>query len=404
MSKMIGIEIITKNCNGCGKCIPACPFAAIAMSDDVAVIDYDICTICGACVDSCDFDAIIVRHEEKPKAFGTPDKESYRDVWIYGEVTPKGELAPVVYELLNKGRRLADIRDCGLALALVGDGVTHLAQNAISRGADTVYVIDSPVYKGFIEEKIAGALEYLARKFKPEIILTGATIVGRSLIPRLAIRLETGLTADCTALDIDPETGDLLQTRPAFGGNIMATILCPEHRPQMATVRHKVFKEAGVEEGRTGKIVEIDPNDIALEEFSKAIIERVDESEGEELAIIDADIIISGGRGVGGPEGFEILYKLAHRLGGAVGASRAAVDAGWIHYRNQVGQTGKTVAPKLYIACGISGAVQHKVGMQTSDMIVAINKDKSAPIFDVADIGLVGDLFDIVPELLKKLK
>ncbi len=401
---MITIEIIQEECTVCGKCLPACPYGAISLTGETAVIDYDTCTLCGACVDDCPFGAIILRHAEKPKAFGTPDKESYTDVWVYGEITPEGELAPVVFELLNEGRRLADALNSRLGVVIVGEGVKKLADEAIARGADVVYIVDAPQYRDFIEEKISTALEFVARKFKPEILLTGATVIGRSLIPRLAIRLETGLTADCTSLDIDAETGNLLQTRPAFGGNIMATILCPEHRPQMATVRHKVFKEAERDDSRTGEIIEIDANDIALEEFAKVIIERIDETENEELAIADADIIIGGGRGVGGPEGFELLYDLAHILGGAVGASRAAVDAGWIAYRNQVGQTGKTVAPKLYIACGISGAVQHKVGMQTSDFIVAINKDKSAPIFDIADIGIVGDLFEVLPPLIRKLK
>lgn len=398
------LQIISEECTGCGNCLGACPFGAISLSGGIAVIDYDKCTLCGACIDSCAFGAIILRHEEQPKAFGTANKESYRDVWVYGEITPEGRLAPVVFELLNEGRRLADIRDSRLGVVIIGDGIRELAEEAVSRGADVVYLIESPQYKDFIEERIATALEFAVRKFKPEIFLTGATIVGRSLIPRLAIKLETGLTADCTALDIDPETGNLLQTRPAFGGNIMATILCPEHRPQMATVRHKVFKEAQPDASRVGEIIKIDANEIALGEFAKIILERIDDSSGEELSVGDADIIVGGGRGIGGPEGFELLYELAKILGGAVGASRAAVDAGWISYRNQVGQTGKTVAPKLYIACGISGAVQHKVGMQTSDFIVAINKDKSAPIFDIADIGIVGDLFEVLPPLIRAIQ
>jgi electron transfer flavoprotein alpha subunit len=398
------LQIISEECTGCGICLGACPFGAISLSGDIAIIDYDKCTLCGACIASCAFGAIVLRHEEQPKAFGTPAKESYHDVWVYGEITPDGHLAPVVFELLNEGRRLADCRDSRLGVAIVGEGITELAKEAISRGADVVYLIDSPQYKDFIEERIATALEFAVRKFKPEIFLTGATVVGRSLIPRLAIKLETGLTADCTALDIDPETGNLLQTRPAFGGNIMATILCPEHRPQMATVRHKVFKEALPDSSRKGEIIEIDANEIAIGEFAKIIIERIDDSSGEELSVADADIIISGGRGIGGQDGFGLLYELAKTLGGAVGASRAAVDAGWIPYRNQVGQTGKTVAPKLYIACGISGAVQHKVGMQTSDFIVAINKDKSAPIFDIADIGIVGDVFEVLPPLIRALQ
>lgn len=399
---MSGIRIIANNCNSCGACLPACPFSAILIKD-IAEIDLDKCTLCGACVDLCPMGAIEIIKEEIRCPFKTPDKESFKDIWVWGEIDFDGGISPVVFELLNEGRRLAVLRDCKLCVVLVGNDVKKHSRELIESGADKVFVIDSPDYAGFYEERIASALEYLVKKYKPEIFLTGATVAGRSMVPRLAVSLQTGLTADCTSLDIDPETGFLLQTRPAFGGNIMATILCAEHRPQMATIRQHVFEKAVQEPGRTGEIIEVDPGDIALAKIAKKIIERVKE-EIDEVPITDAKIIVSGGRGVGGPEGFELLRNLAKTLNGAVGASRAAVDSGWIPYRHQVGQTGKTVAPQLYIACGISGAIQHKIGMQSSEFIVAINKDKSAPIFDIADVGIIGDLFEIIPKLTKILQ
>jgi electron transfer flavoprotein alpha subunit len=400
---MSEIKVVKDKCTGCANCVPVCPFGAIEMRGPVAEIIFEKCNLCGACVDACSFEAILLNKSEKRKEFATPEKESYRDIWIWGEVEPNGKFSKVVFELLSEGRRLADARSVRLCVALVGNGVSSLSEDAIERGADLVYLVDSPVYGDFIEEKFTTALEFLVKKYKPEIFLAGATTAGRSLIPRLAIRLETGLTADCTGLDIDTQTGNLLQTRPAFGGNIMAVILCPEHRPQMATIRYKVFSEAVINESRTGEVIKIEPSEIAINEIMKRVLEHFEEATGE-IPIADAEIIISGGRGVGGPEGFALLAEVAGCFGGAVGASRAAVDAGWIHYRHQVGQTGKTVSPKLYIACGISGAIQHKVGMQSSDFIVAINKDKSAPIFDVADVGIVGDLFEVLPAFIRELK
>jgi len=391
-----------ESCTGCGLCVPECIYNAIKLEGDVARIDFDLCTLCGACVDVCPVGAIELLTFAKKT--GTEDLESYDGVWVWGEVTVDGELAPVVFELLNIGRSLADKRGTYLGVALVGSGVSELAERAIERGADRVFVVDAVEYRDFIEERFTDAIEHLVKRYRPEILIGGATMSGRSLMPRIAVRLKTGLTADCTGLDIDPDSGNLVQTRPAFGGNIMATILCPNHRPQMASVRHKVFSEAPVEASRKGEIVVVDASEIALEKLAKRLLQRVDEQDSGELSIVDADIIVSGGRGVGGPEGFEPLRELAHLLGGALGASRPTIDSGWLPYHHQVGQTGRTVAPKLYIACGISGAVQHKVGMQTSDFIVAINKDEDAPIFEIADIGIVGDLFEVVPALIKKLK
>ncbi|MCX6357122.1 MAG: electron transfer flavoprotein subunit alpha/FixB family protein, partial [Candidatus Aureabacteria bacterium] len=267
---------------------------------------------------------------------------------------------------------------------------------------DRVFVIQSDALEEFNDESYARLLTKLIREQRPEIVLAGATCIGRALIPRVAVELRTGLTADCTGLDIQEGTGHLLQTRPAFGGNIMATILCNRHRPQMATVRHKVMKALPADEARAGEVVRVP---VAGEECESrlAVLKSVEEV-AETINITEADIIVSGGRGVGGKEKFSVVCDLARALGAAVGASRSAVDAGWVPYSYQVGQTGKTVQPKLYVACGISGAIQHLVGMQSSDIIIAVNKDPDAPIFKVATYGLVGDLFEIIPRLIREIQ
>jgi electron transfer flavoprotein alpha subunit len=285
---------------------------------------------------------------------------------------------------------------------LLGSGIKDKAQELISRGADKVFVIDSPVLQNFITENYKEAIIELVNKYKPEIILAGATTTGRSLVSRIAVDLYAGLTADCTGLDIDKEKKILIQTRPAFGGNIMAQIISPDYRPQMATVRHKVMPEAVVNPGREGEVIVNDFNPEWQDhriKFLDFIAEAV-----STVNLSDADIIVSGGRGLQAPENFKIIEELAASLGAAVGASRAAVDSGWMPYSHQVGQTGRTVCPKIYIACGISGQIQHLVGMQSSKTIIAINKDPDAPIFKVADYGLVGDVFKIIPLLTKKIQ
>jgi len=276
--------------------------------------------------------------------------------------------------LLGAGRKLANLRDAGLGAVLVGKGIEGRARELIERGADKVYVVESDDLQDFKDEAYSRILTRLIKEKKPEIVLCGATTIGRALIPRVAVELGTGLTADCTGLDIEEETGLLLQTRPAFGGNIMATIKCPDYRPQMATVRHKVMKEAVAEEGRTGEIVRVELKEGETESRSR-VEDVVDELE-ETMSLTEADIIVSGGRGLRGPENFHLIFDLAKALNAAVGASRAAVDAGWIPYLHQVGQTGKTVQPKIYIACGISGAIQHLVGMQAADLLLAMLRGK----------------------------
>ncbi|NLC84895.1 MAG: electron transfer flavoprotein subunit alpha/FixB family protein [Ruminococcaceae bacterium] len=328
------------------------------------------------------------------------DKSLYKNVWVTAELTA-GNIQPVTYELIGAARRLADIRGSEVWVLLMGPEVVMLSDSLYAAGADTVISVIDAVLADFQDEIEANVLVRLIEKFKPEIIITGATTRGRALIPRVAVLAECGLTADCTQLDIDRANGDLLQTRPAFGGNILATIRCSNRRPQLATVRPRVMKAPEPDASRSGRqlIEKLQPLDFILR---KNILETVHSSDSA-INLADARIIISGGRGVGGPEGFKLLQRLADRVGGAVGASRAAVDAGWIPYTHQIGQTGQTVQTKVYIACGISGQIQHLVGMQACDLIIAIDKQKDTPMMQLADIALVGDLFEIIPELINEI-
>ena len=393
----MSIEIIIDKCVGCKACIKACPYEAISMEEKLAVIDYDKCTLCGACVDSCKFDAIILRKEEEI----VQDISAYKGVWVIAEQN-KGVIQSVTYELLGKGKELADKLGVELCAVLLGDNIESECKELISRGAKKVYLVDSKELAHYQSEPYSKVITEVINEYKPEIVLCGATSTGRSLIARVAVKIDAGLTADCTGLDIDEEKGLLLQTRPAFGGNIMATIICPNHRPQMATVRHKVMKEAEVDESLSGEIIKKSYSKDILSSRTKVL--DVIEEEGNSVNLSEADIIVSGGRGLGKPENFSLLHELADTIGGAIGASRAAVDADWIAYSHQVGQTGKTVCPKIYISCGISGQIQHLAGMSSSDIIIAINKDSDAPIFKVANYGIVGDIFEILPLLTKKLK
>jgi len=400
------IKVLNDKCVGCGQCAGACPFGAISMVErpehpkkfKLAVIDLNKCTYCGTCFQTCKFNSIEIKKDATQAGV---NKSEYKGVWVYAEQR-HGEIAGVVYELLNEGERLSKQLGTTLSAVLIGDNIKSKAQDLISRGADKIYVCDDPIFIEFQDDTYTSILTQLIKKEKPEIILMGATNIGRSFASRVAARIHTGLTADCTSLEIDLETRNLQQTRPAFGGNIMATILTTAHRPQMCTVRHKVFKEAKVEEGRKGEIVDCKIDVATLVNRTKFLGFIKDESSNVNIG--DADIIVAGGRGLGKSEGFKLLKDLAELLGGAVGASRAAVDSEWIPYSHQIGQTGKTVAPKVYIACGISGQIQHTVGMNSSDIIIAINKDASCPMMQTATYALEGDLYEIIPNIIKEIK
>jgi len=391
------IKIILEKCTGCTLCVRVCQFGAIKIEDKKAIIDLGKCNLCGACVDSCKFSAIIL----EKSAVARKDLSTYKDVWIFCE-QKKGIIQTISYELLGEGKKLAKKLGGKLCAVLLGDKIEPRVSDIALRGADKIYLVDAPQLKNYQDDSYTKVLVELVKEYKPEILLCGATTIGRSLISRVAITMDAGLTADCTRLDIDEKERLLLQTRPAFGGNIMATIISPNHRPQMATVRHKVMKEPELDKSNKAQVIKKSYDAQILNSRTK-IINIVEELE-ETINLAEADIIVSGGRGMGSPDNFAIVKELAKVIGGAVGSSRAVVDAGWMPYSHQVGQTGKTVCPKLYIACGISGQIQHLIGMQSSKIIVAINKDPDAPIFKVATYGIVGDVFEIVPALTKEFK
>jgi electron transfer flavoprotein alpha subunit len=370
------IRVILDKCVGCGLCLKVCAYDAVSLVDKKAVIN-ERCTVCGACVGVCRWEAIEI--ERRP--FKGQDIENYSGICLFAEHR-HGKLSSVVYEIV------------------VGDKVRAMAEELISFGVDGVWMVEDPSIGDFNEDVQSDLVAKILLDKKPEIFLGGGTILGRSLLPRVAARILTGLTADCTELSIDGDKQLLRQTRPAFGGNIMATILCGNHRPQMATVRHKVMKEAQSLPGHQGTIEELD---YPILKPRIEVLEFVEE-QTDTVNLAEADLIVSGGRGLKDPKNFALIEELAKGIGGAVGASRAAVDAGWIPYSHQVGQTGKTVNPTVYIACGISGAIQHLAGMKGSDIIVAINSDANAPIFTAAHYGIVGNLFEVVPEILRQLK
>lgn len=392
---MAMIKIDDERCTLCRQCMDACPFGAIEIKDGKLFINEN-CNLCGLCVNTCPEGAL----EKEEKVITTQDISQYKGIWFFAE-SRDGKLCPVVFEMLNAALKLKKELGEEVAGVLIGSNVKALVEQLGSRGADKVYVIEDSLLEHFQEEPYAVAMSQLITKYKPNIVIAAATMMGRAFIPSVAARVKTGLTADCTDVSIDPETKLLIQTRPTFGGNLMARIICKNHRPQMATIRPKMFEEA--------PSVNSDPPKVIIEPFRKNELKnRVAFVKKEKIENIvdlqEAEVIVSGGRGIKEPKNFEMIKELADLLGGAVGASRAAVDSGWIPYPHQVGQTGKTVKPKIYIACGISGAIQHLAGMQTSDFIIAINRDPDAPIFHIADLGIVGDIFEVIPALIKKIK
>jgi len=415
----MAINIINDKCKGCTLCVKACPFDAIEMVNKLAVIN-EKCTACNQCIPVCKFEAI-VKTEETEK--GSIDLSAYKDVWVFTEQRD-GKLMNVALELLGEGYRLSreissDTKVCAF---LIGGNVEHLIKELYAYGADKVYIIDDPLLEKYTTDGYAKVLTDAIKEYKPEIVLFGATHIGRDLAPRVAARLDTGLTADCTRLDVNTgnyidyldkyttlntagmdrndENKNLKQTRPAFGGNLMATIVCPAHRPQMSTVRPGVMDKRERDDKATGELVAVNFK-LSKEDIHTNVVEVVKAAK-ELVSLTDAQIICSGGRGLGDASGFDLIRQFAEKVGGVVASSRAGVDAGWIDHSHQVGQTGTTVKPNIYFACGISGAIQHLAGMQSSDIIIAINKDPEASIFEVADYGIVGDLYKVIPEIIAK--
>ena len=386
--------IIPEKCIGCVKCIKICPADALEMfftPEELKILEQLAAAITP------------VEEEVDDEAAGLAKKlAAYRGVWVFVEQT-EGEPAKVSWELLGVGGQLAASLGVELCAMVIGDKVEHLCTEAFAHGASKAYLVDAPVYRNYRTEAYLEACCHLIATYKPEVILMGATGMGRDLAGAVATRVGTGLTADCTGLGIDDKR-NLMQTRPAFGGNIMATIMCDKFRPQMATVRPNVMPMPERLEGALGTLVR-EEFVVPEENILTKVIEIIHDTKNKShVDITGADFIVSGGRGMTGPENFAILQELAEELGGVVGASRSAVDAGWMPADRQVGQTGKTVRPKIYIACGISGAIQHLVGMQDSDMVIAINRDRQAPIFEVATYGIVGDLFQVVPAITKRIR
>ena len=393
----MAMKVDRDKCIGCEACTMVCPVGAISMVDGKAMIDPEQCISCGACVGECPVEAIAPEATAKVEVANNDGK----DMWAICELD-KNEALPVCYELIGAANGLAKKAGDQCCAVVIGNGVAELPAKMIAAGADKVYVIDSPKYTDYHTELYTDAVCQLVEAYKPSALMLPATIDGRDLAPRIAARLHTGLCADCTAVDI---TDDKLVawTRPALGGNIYATIVCDEHRPQMGTVRPKVFKALEPDASRTGEVIAFTPVDRV--ENKVEILKKVPNAGSNSIKLEDAEVIAAGGRGMGSQENFDKLAELAGLFEkGAVAGSRAVIDAGWMAHSQQVGQSGKTVTPHLYFACGISGAVQHISGMKESDIIIAINKDASAPIFSVAHYGIVGDVNVILPKLIEKIK
>ena len=414
-------RLIPGKCIACGaRCESECPKDSITMNEKgEPIIDLEKCTRCQRCVKICPAQAIEIYYtpeeqkildelaaQKAAKPAAAPEAvekdprlakiKEYKGVWVFVEHT-EGKAAEVSWELLGVGADLAKARNVELCSIVIGEKVEHLCAEAFAYGASKVYLVDDPVFHYYRTESYYKAFCYLIEKYKPEIVLIGATGLGRDLAGAVATSLQTGLTADCTGLSID-DKGFLLQTRPAFGGNIMATILTEFTRPQMSTVRPHVMPLPAKDASRTGAIIR-EKAPVKEEDIAAKVLEIIGDEKLDSVDVAAADIIVSGGRGMCNAENYKILQELADELGGVVACSRAAVEAGWMPLERQVGQTGKTVRPKIYIAAGISGAIQHLVGMQDSDTIIAINRDKQAPIFEVATFGIVGDLFQVIPAI-----
>lgn len=439
----MAVYIDQEKCRGCSLCAENCPFQAITMEHKKASVG-EACTDCGSCIEICPFKAIrgteafkedmkekmegdmkpLSKAELAEKEYmkplskaGLAEKEymrppskaelaEYKEVWVFAEQR-EGEVMPAALELLGEGRRLARALKCSLGAVACGENIRGLADVLLAAGADKVYLADAPELRNYTTDAYTKIICEAIEEYKPQIVLLGATHIGRDLGPCLAVRCRTGLTADCTKLEADIGTGLLNMTRPAFGGNLMATIKCPDHRPQIATVRpgimQKITQEESMERGEYKKeVIQLRPS--FKEGDIRTVVLDIVKEVRKKVSLTDAKIIVSGGMGLGRPEGFKLLERFASVLGAEVGASRACVDAGWVEPSRQVGQTGVTVKPEIYFACGISGAVQHLAGMQDSGFIVAINTNENAPIFEAADYGIVGDLYQVIPLVIEMLE
>lgn len=390
---------IAQNCVGCGKCTTVCPFGALSIVNRKAVAS-NACTMCGACVSQCPVKALSLPASGAAKK----DLSAYKGVWVFMEISDNGQtqqVRSVGYELLSKGRELANQVGEELCAVIMGSNLQPYLAEISSYGADKIYTVDSPAYARYNTTAYANGLITLIKKYNPSVVLFPSTYIGRDLSPRVAAELFVGLTADCTGLAI--KEGNLIQTRPAFGGNIMADIKCPDYRPQMATVRPNVFKKVVSAPGRMAQVV-AEAVAVPAEAAKVRIINTHMDPPASGMKLDEAEVVIAGGRGMKNQAGFDLLENLAQELGGTVGASRAAIDLGLKPKDQQIGQSGVTVSAKLYVACGISGAVQHVVGMEHSDVIIGINKDANAPIFNVCKYGLVGDAAQILPKIVEQLK
>ena len=393
----MGLTYDRNTCNGCMLCPKVCSFGAIEKDGDKVKFDLDKCVLCGSCEEVCPVDAIKIER----KAVDKGAIADHKDVWVFCETT-EGRLRSVALELVTEGRVLADKLGESLVAILVGHNIEEHAQRLIHHGADKVLVVDAEIFADYTTDAYTIALTSLIAPRKPNVVLYGATSNGRDLAPRIAARMGLGLTADCTGLEIDDE-GQLVQTRPAFGGNVMAEIISPYKRPQMSTVRPNVFKPGEPDTSRTGEVEKVEIK-ISPVQVRTRVLEKVKEGVEGMKSVEEADVIVCSGRGIKDPANLELPKQLAELLDAAVGGSRPIVDLGWLPPSQQVGQSGRTVCPKLYFALGISGATQHLVGMSSSDVIVAINKDPEAPIFSVSDFGIVGNIFDVVPEVIAEIK
>jgi electron transfer flavoprotein alpha subunit len=397
-------EIISKKCSGCQACLGECPVGCIDIVDGIAHIDADKCIGCGKCVKVCPSEAILFEKIVKKKTEAISPQSSgvssYKGVAVFIEVR-NGVAAEVAWELIGKARELASKLNTQVFGFLLGVNTKTIAQEAIAYGCDSVYVVENPMFEVYVSRIYGSALTHLCNTIKPEIFLIGATPLGRDLSSVIATQLQTGLTADCTGLDIAPEDRLLMMTRPTFGGNIMATILCRNHRPQMSTVRPKVMRMPKKDLSRKGEIHLVEYTGYA--EVVPRVIKTITLA-GAGIEIVHSKVLVVLGKGACDSKAFPMLEEFANLLGGTIACSRPLVEAGLLPYARQVGQTGKTVAPKLYIGIGVSGAVQHLVGMQGSEKIIAINSDIHAPLAQIADYSIIGDYLKVVPELIKGLK